>query len=1678
MPQILLEFKKHVTIQCWSDIVRIWLLMTNGGVWLDASVIVDFNNIDPIDYLKNNRSGMMFYQKIENDKLVLDNWMMVTEGNLTFFKTWFKMFMTIVYNGNDIFSAKPYLLNLCPTVHDNIDENETYLTMHQASRLALEVTPLPDYLLMPGFAGPLGWITDNLGMAEWMNCVINKSYKIQGGALKMIGLSRKIACQWEKDTQKDFVELFSMPGKTIDYLIVVIGTKGDLLPSRALNRKLQSLGLEGKLINCTNLPLNDGETKVDLHNDILLLSGATNLSNLDEKLDLVKNMFIRLTETLTNVKSKYMFANYSIPTMMQIARLTGSMPINFTAMPTYELDDNATYLTMDKNQEQSVNIAVDSLTYKVAKDLNVTWNADGVVNGKRSLMQIMPTEPYMIQEDRLQTNKFCIGNIIDGSVFDCVDAKIVINQLHANDKIDVVNLGPSMDGTMLEKLKKSISTNRQRAEVVIVVGKQLKHLTKNRQSRIDHTIKTYYRACKYVESINMLQLKDRVVTVYCHGGVNTMSDALAINARVISLGDKVDQTYWSTTMHNKWTKTNLTDLLGKLFVMPKPPSVKTFKQLMQNNGFNLKPRVRQVYTGESEIIFSPLMADDCVKLCLEQWLKTNNQEWTTLARLKLKRLMTKQELIETVISLQQNLILIENGYADHWNWFNVKADPICIALTKQSNLLHANLVKWTSHSLIANDIAPRPSINLKYNLLNSLTGNNNSDTIELHKVISGGSLINAFKLMDSVNNITYTTNTKKLTHRMERVKNAIVSCKVNLIDNSIALIESNQLISGKLYGYINGDKCGYALIYIGLDDKTYSITSKSLETTDIIFLDLGCRMFEMNQIVSRPEISTNFKPLNVQTLQRIQTELIEVKVDRTLAKLGDENVILSEFDNKQHDKYNEKSILEQANNIYWLGNVPNDREIELLNDTYNNKLRYIYSMGRVQCRLDTSNVAEKFLARSLANDRMHAYTISRGVTIDAVLLDDDWTDLNNAIEKLTSEEFKADKKPIRKTKDEWLQLLAIPNELWEEWSSRCTTQHNDYFHSVILTSYDGMPGRGDFDQLMSDGLIYCGRTCSFSLNTMCWFIKPRKGGKNEIELNEEKINLGNSRDWWRKIGTEPQILKDLTPNPLVDTFTDTTEFLNDSKWGSNLKLLSLFESDAIADEDIDFDLNMQGLDNKLLPELTPHEIQNLWINTDLSMDLRQYAPINTGVVRSKENPDKIRDTHKVLMNNPYPMESRPVLTKWTFEEHRSITGRLFSKIKYRKPEKTMSTKKRLNKFIDCYFEKGFVPYQESHQILEVDAYETMLWISKRKDGLKIAQELNNLLSDELGLMPLNAINIHLKLESLLKAKPIMHWGEHQARAIYWQRKAIAAISSPIFLKIKSRLKNSLKAKYVYADGLTPIELTKKTRQATNTNWFFENDLSKQDRQTDRYLIDVEMEIYLLLGASSSVIKWWRTMHETWKFRARWNKGYAKEMRLTGQSSTSLGNLITNMQVHNDFLNQNDEFVNLVLFLGDDLLALLTDKVDISELNKTTKHMHNMQSTAYINDTCGLFCCMVGYKNSHGGVDIGPDYVRLRHRFEVTNGVSEATDDNIIARCQSYACMLGKTAEMIKLRRRKNWPIPLVNWYTSEGLIPAIMERYGLTEYEVMMNYDLLCSYLNQPEIIDVVFSTYTNVKVY
>lgn len=70
----------------------------------------------------------------------------------------------------------------------------------------------------------------------------------------------------------------------------------------------------------------------------------------------------------------------------------------------------------------------------------------------------------------------------------------------------------------------------------------------------------------------------------------------------------------------------------------------------------------------------------------------------------------------------------------------------------------------------------------------------------------------------------------------------------------------------------------------------------------------------------------------------------------------------------------------------------------------------------------------------------------------------------------------------------------------------------------------------------------------------------------------------------------------------------------------------------------------------------------------------------------------------------------------------------------------------------------------------------------------------------------------------------------------------------------------------------------------------------------------------------------------------------------------------------------------------------------------------MQSKAKQSNDVGTFCQLLITK-MNGTWNLSPDYIRLKNRFEVTNGASSIHSETLEARRMSYCMMLGKTLDV-------------------------------------------------------------------
>ncbi len=91
-----IDFSEYnqLTPQLQSDLLRLNLLYNNGGIWLDASVVL-YQDLDWIeDLCHRNQTSSFGYYRYSNTTIkefpVIESWLLATEKKNIFFKLWFE----------------------------------------------------------------------------------------------------------------------------------------------------------------------------------------------------------------------------------------------------------------------------------------------------------------------------------------------------------------------------------------------------------------------------------------------------------------------------------------------------------------------------------------------------------------------------------------------------------------------------------------------------------------------------------------------------------------------------------------------------------------------------------------------------------------------------------------------------------------------------------------------------------------------------------------------------------------------------------------------------------------------------------------------------------------------------------------------------------------------------------------------------------------------------------------------------------------------------------------------------------------------------------------------------------------------------------------------------------------------------------------------------------------------------------------------------------------------------------------------------------------------------------------------------------------------------------------------------------------------------------------------------
>jgi hypothetical protein len=498
-----------------------------------------------------------------------------------------------------------------------------------------------------------------------------------------------------------------------------------------------------------------------------------------------------------------------------------------------------------------------------------------------------------------------------------------------------------------------------------------------------------------------------------------------------------------------------------------------------------------------------------------------------------------------------------------------------------------------------------------------------------------------------------------------------------------------------------------------------------------------------------------------------------------------------------------------------------------------------------------------------------------------------------------------------------------------------------------------------------------------------------------------------------------------------------------------------------------------------ITEITPLDVLELYNygdNIDLLDVVRVIAPTSKptkGPLWSFEQPSHIKTISKLKLAE-YPLRSRPVLTKLVFADLNAVTNRMEGRVNYIKvPTDTAYETINLAKF--CY-RSDWREVAAKWDYLTYDDAATREWLSHRSGIPQIDKELNILEAEGLMQHSLNKLNVHTKLESLLKSKPILQFREQQVRIIVWQEKAVAAIFSPIFIAAKKRLKELLRPEIIYSDGYTPAELSQRLSHIKSEGlMYLEDDGNKQDARTPHAVLDVEFSCYVNhLKVSSDVVGLWAECHHLWRYKGKFLRGTCDAMRQTGQATTAIGNTYTNLIVHWRMIREIGNGLKLMLILGDDNLTLTSSFINVQAHKKRCKEKFNMIQEATLNSNFGSFLQTIVSSNLNGSCQLSPDYVRLNNRWEWTNGVSNNPVETIEARGKSYLSMIGKTKEAEQINHTCQWNLDLQEYYNPTATIAAMMHKYGMSREAAIEQYYQLIAKVGKRDYAEQKFTMFTS----
>jgi len=170
---------KSLSVQHKADLIRLKLLQKYGGIWLDASIIINSKSklIEIYNKSINDKNELTAFTLTEIDNSYpyhqyIENWFIIAPYNSNIINLWLEEYEKAINMGFEEYNT--YITNVLKIkICDGIKNAGTYLTQHKALQVVLQqrITYVPNILLLKSEESMFKLMYD----CKWdTNCIKNK----------------------------------------------------------------------------------------------------------------------------------------------------------------------------------------------------------------------------------------------------------------------------------------------------------------------------------------------------------------------------------------------------------------------------------------------------------------------------------------------------------------------------------------------------------------------------------------------------------------------------------------------------------------------------------------------------------------------------------------------------------------------------------------------------------------------------------------------------------------------------------------------------------------------------------------------------------------------------------------------------------------------------------------------------------------------------------------------------------------------------------------------------------------------------------------------------------------------------------------------------------------------------------------------------------------------------------------------------------------------------------------------------------------------------------------------------------------------------------------------------------------------------------------------------------------